>query len=66
MDHDAVGEEPIFKRYVYPNGEVLELTKSEFDRVVDLFRMLDEQDRKLQRQFKQQRSSNTAVSPGEA
>lgn len=31
-------EEPIYKRYTYPNGEVLELTKSEFDRVVDLFR----------------------------
>lgn len=40
-------EEPIYKRYTYPDGDVLELTKSEFDRVVDLFRMLDEQDKKL-------------------
>jgi uncharacterized protein YndB with AHSA1/START domain len=50
--------EPIFKRYEYPNGEVLELTKSEFDRVVEVFRMLDAQDQRLARQRKQQLSSN--------
>lgn len=59
-------EEPIYKRYKYPNGETLELTKSEFDRFVDLFRMLDEQDRKLERQRKQQSSSNIEPSPAEA
>lgn len=52
----------IYKRYVYPNGEVLELTKPEFDHVVELFRMLDEQDRKLEKQRQQERSSNTAPS----
>jgi hypothetical protein len=56
-------QEPIYKRYVYPNGETLELTKSEFDRVVDLFRILNEQDRKLERQ--QQSGSNIAASPGD-
>lgn len=59
------GNELIYKRYVYPNGEVLELTKSEFDCLVDLFRMLDEQDRKLEQQRQQERSSNTAPSLGE-
>lgn len=39
--------EIIYREYVYPNGEVLQITKEEFDRVVDLFRMLDEQDRKI-------------------
>lgn len=39
--------ELIFKEYRYPNGEILQITKEEFDRVVDLFRMLDEQDRKI-------------------
>ena len=39
--------EIIYKEYVYPNGEVLQLTKEEFDRVVDVFRMLDKQDRKI-------------------
>jgi hypothetical protein len=39
--------EIIYKEYVYPNGETLQLTKEEFDRVVDLFRMLDKQDRKI-------------------
>ncbi len=43
----AISVEPIFKRYTFPNGEVLELTKSEFDQVVDLFRRLDTQDRRL-------------------
>jgi len=39
--------EVIYKEYKYPNGEILQLTKEEFDRVVDIFRMLDAQDRKL-------------------
>lgn len=39
--------EIIYREYVYPNGETLQLTKEEFDRVVDLFRMLDKQDRKI-------------------
>lgn len=37
----------IYREYLYPNGEILQLTKEEFDRVVDVFRMLDEQDRKI-------------------
>ncbi len=41
--------ELIFKEYRYPNGELLQITKEEFDRVVDLFRLLDEQDRKINR-----------------
>lgn len=39
--------EIIYKEYKYPNGEILQLTKEEFDRVVDIFRMLDAQDRKI-------------------
>ncbi len=33
----------IFKEYKMPNGETLRLTKDEFDRVVDLFRLLHQQ-----------------------
>lgn len=65
MASDLDCEEPVYKRYKYPNGEILELTKLEFDRVVDLFRMLDEQDRKIERQRKQRLSSNMEPSPGE-
>lgn len=65
IEDDPLRLEPIYKRYVYSNGDVLELTKSEFDRVVELFRMLDEQDRKLERQRKQRLSSNTESSLGE-
>ena len=39
--------EIIYKEYKYPNGEILQLTKEEFERVVDIFRMLDAQDRKI-------------------
>lgn len=39
--------EVIYKEYVYPNGEILQLTREEFDRVVEVFRMLDEQDRRI-------------------
>jgi hypothetical protein len=28
--------EIIYKEYKYPNGEILQLTKEEFDRVVDI------------------------------
>ncbi len=42
-------DEPIYKRYVHPEtGNILELTKPEFDRVVDVFRMLQGQDEKRQ------------------
>jgi len=30
----------IYKRYTYPDGRILELTKEEFDRVVDVMREL--------------------------
>ena len=36
--------EEVYQEYVYPGGEVLKLTREEFDRVVDVFRMLVEQD----------------------
>lgn len=64
IEDNPLRSEPIFKRYTYPNGEALELTKSEFDRVVELFRVYDEQDRKLERE-KHKLSSNTEPSPGE-
>lgn len=37
----------IYKEYLYPNGETLQLTEEEFYRVVEVFRMLWEQDQKL-------------------
>lgn len=37
----------IYKEFVYPNGEVLRLTRTEFQRVVSAFRMLMEQETKL-------------------
>ncbi len=37
----------IYKEYRYPNGEVLQLTKDEFDNVVEIFRILIRQDNKL-------------------
>jgi hypothetical protein len=37
----------IYKEFVYPNGKVLRLTKAEFDRVVDVFKMLIDQQTKL-------------------
>lgn len=52
----SLDREPIYKEYKYPDDRILRLTKSEFDRVVDLFRMLDGQDRKLGRLRKQQLS----------
>ena len=43
----------VYKEYKYPNGEILQVTKSEFDRVVNLFRMLQEEDQRIKgRQFK--------------
>src|SRR5258708_33136205 len=56
-------DEPIFKRYVYPNGELLELTRSEFDRVVDVFRMLHQQDLKTKRLRSEGRTPLTAREP---
>ena len=37
----------IFKEYKLPSGETLQLTREEFDRVVDVFRALHEQSQKL-------------------
>lgn len=37
----------IYKEFVYPSGKVLRLTKTEFDRVVDVFKMLIDQQTKL-------------------
>lgn len=54
--------EQIYKRYQYLNGEVLTLTKKEFDHVVELFKMLDEQSRKLERLREQRCSSNITPS----
>jgi hypothetical protein len=42
------GEE-VYKEYVYPNGDVLKLTKAEFDQVVEVFKMLWKQDMLLQK-----------------
>lgn len=36
-----------FKEYKLPNGETQRFTKDEFDRVVDLFRLLHQQSQKL-------------------
>src|ERR1700727_1541644 len=33
-------DEAIYKEFAYPNGDVLRLTKTEFQRVVSAFRML--------------------------
>jgi hypothetical protein len=41
--------EPFFKEYKLPNGEILQLTKEEFYRVVDVFRMLWEEDKRKNR-----------------
>ncbi|MBT4762757.1 MAG: hypothetical protein HOO06_13750 [Bdellovibrionaceae bacterium] len=32
----------IYKRYTYPNGEVLELSKDSFDKIVRVFKMLND------------------------
>ncbi len=55
-------DEPIYKRYVHPEtGNILELTKSELDRVVDVFQMLLEQNEKLQgEKRKKEAGSNEA------
>ncbi len=45
-------EGDIYKTYKYPNGEDLKLTREEFDNVVDVFRMLLEQDTLLYKQGK--------------
>ena len=37
----------VFKEYKQPNGEILRLTKDEFDRVIDLFRFLHYQSQKI-------------------
>lgn len=37
----------MFKEYTLDNGEVVQLTRDEFDRVVDLFRQLHRQSQKL-------------------
>lgn len=37
----------VYKEFIYPNGEVLRLTKAEFKRVVDVFKMLIDQQTKL-------------------
>ena len=41
-------EDKIYKRYPYPNGEFLDLTREEFDNVVSIFRMLHAADQSLQ------------------
>jgi hypothetical protein len=41
--------EEVYKEYVYPNGDVLKLTKAEFDNVVEVFKMLWKQDMLLQK-----------------
>jgi hypothetical protein len=38
--------EPIFKEYRYPDGRLLKLTRSEFEEVAEVFRMLINQNRK--------------------
>ena len=45
-------DEAIYKEYLYPNGEVLQLTKDEFDNVVEIFRILIRQDNKLRQMRK--------------
>lgn len=42
--------EAFYKSYTYPDGSILNLTKDEFDSVVDVFRMLLKQDQKLRGQ----------------
>jgi hypothetical protein len=39
----------VFKEYNLPNGETLRLTEKEFDRVVDLFRLLHQQSKRIVR-----------------
>ncbi len=46
-------EEPIYKEYLYPNGEILRSTKSEFDKVVSVFERLLKQDEKMRREGRQ-------------
>jgi len=36
--------EAIYREYAYPSGEILKLTREEFDNVVEVFRMLVAQD----------------------
>jgi hypothetical protein len=40
---------PIYKRYTYPDGRIVEMTKDEFARLVDYFQTLLTWKRRLQR-----------------
>ena len=42
----------IYREYTLPDGEILQLTKEEFDNVVEVFRMLWRQDQRNSRQLK--------------
>lgn len=44
---DLDNSDAVYKEYAYPNGDVLRLTKAEFRNVVDVFKMLMEQETKL-------------------
>lgn len=46
-EKDNEDTDAIYKEYVYPDGTRLQLTKSEFQRVADVFRMLLDQETKL-------------------
>jgi len=43
----STAECTVFKEYKLPNGETLKLTKEEFDRVVDIFRLLYKQSQRV-------------------
>lgn len=46
-EKDCEDSDAIYKEYVYPDGTRLQLTKAEFQRVADVFRMLLDQETKL-------------------
>ncbi|MEW6055038.1 MAG: hypothetical protein AB1540_00355 [Bdellovibrionota bacterium] len=49
MSGDVASDEDgtIYKKYIYPDGHILSLTKEEFDAVVEVFKILDSAQNKL-------------------
>jgi len=46
MSDPNVDEKFIYKKYVYPSGEVLKLSREDFNCVVELFKIFYRQDQK--------------------
>lgn len=57
----------IYKKYASTSGDVLELSKEDFDRIVELFKILYKQDQKLELpQAKSMQFEHAALSPEKA